>query len=272
MASDTTLPARAHIRQIRLFFSGGPHVGLYGSPSTVADGWIANLPADEVFAGDFTGLVYERLIDAQDAHERCPFHTPFYERHVHKEPEPEWPQQVPAAAAGSDPKLTSAALRHLNTARILASRLAREAQRDNRPEDQQRFLAAAADATLKAADLQSDAETASRLREQALRQLSGASTIAARLAQQARRNNQREHQQHFLAAAADSSLKAANHMRDADASAKLREQAHRQLIGALNIAARLAQQARREGRPHDQQQWLAAASDRALIASDLLKG
>lgn len=84
MAPDTTLSAQGLTSHIRPFLSGGPQVGLYGSPSTVTDtdNWIANLPADEVFAEDLSSLLCERLIDAKNAHELRPFQTPLYERHV----------------------------------------------------------------------------------------------------------------------------------------------------------------------------------------------
>lgn len=226
-ASDTALPAQAHICAIRLFFSSSPQVALYGSPSTVDDGWIANLPASEVFDGDFSCLFGERLIDAQEAHERAGFHREFYERNVRNAPQPQWPPKAPAIPAGPDPKLGRAALQYLNTAHVLASRLAQQARRDNRPEDQQRFLAAAADAALKAADLQGNAEAAAQLREQALRQLASAHTLAARLAEQARRDERRQDQQRWLSAAADAALKAYDLQGDADAAAELREQALR---------------------------------------------
>lgn len=269
MASDTTLPAQAHIRQIRLFFSCGPQVALYGSPSEVADGWIANLPAADVFAGDFSGLLYERMIDAQDAHERSPFHTPFYERHVRQEPQPHLPQQDQAVAVGPDPKLTSAALGHLNTARILAFRLAQQARRDNRPEDQHHYLAAAADASLKAADLQGNVEAAAKLIKEAFRHLSRAYKIAADIAQQARLENRPQDHQHWLSAAADAALKASDLQGDSEAATKLRKRALKLFSGASNLAARLAQQARREDRPQDRHRWLAAAAYSGLKAADL---
>lgn len=244
-------------------------MALYGSPSTVADGWIANLPAAEVFAGDFSVLRVERLIDAQDAHERCPFHTTFYGRHVRQAPQPGWLQQAPASAAGSDPKLTSAALRHLNTARVLATRLAREARRDNRPEDQQRYLANAADASLKAADLQRDAEAPAKLREQAQRQLLASRKLSIRLFQQARTDKRPEDQQRWQVAAGELSLKASELEGDVETATKMREQGRSQLMEARNLTIRLIQQAHGEKKVADQQRWQAAAGELALKALSL---
>lgn len=67
---DFALPVQAHIYKIRLFFSGSLQVALYGSPSAVEDGWVANLPA------------------AEEAHQRVGFHKEFYERHVRQAPQP----------------------------------------------------------------------------------------------------------------------------------------------------------------------------------------
>jgi hypothetical protein len=70
MSMDSALLAQAQIRQIRLFFSGSAQVALYGSPSAVKDGWVANLPAAEVFASDCSGLLFEVPTDAVEAHQR----------------------------------------------------------------------------------------------------------------------------------------------------------------------------------------------------------
>lgn len=273
MSSDTTLPPQARVRQIRLFFNDGPQVALYGTPSAVADGWVANLPATAVFAGDFNSLLYEVLIDAVEAHGRAPFHSWFFERHIRQAPQPTWPEQAQPAPAstGRDPVLVQQALRHLNTARILAARLAQQARRDNRLEDQQRFRAAAADACLKAADLQGDQDAATQLRKQALQQLTPAITLARRLAQQAQREQRPEDRQTWLAAAGDAALKAAELQDDADAAGKLQEQALRFFDGARTFAGRLAQQARREDRPHDRQRWLGRAADAGMKAADYQK-
>lgn len=271
MPTDSALPEQAHVRQIRLFFSGGPQVALYGSPSTVADGWIANLPAAEVFAGDFSNLLYEVLIDAQDAHQRAPFHTPFYEQTVRQAPQPSWPKRDSAAPARPDPELARVALRHLNTARVLATRLAQQARRENRPEDQQRFLAAAADASIKAADLEGDAEGAEQLREQALRQATAASTIASRLALQAKRDKNPYDHLHFLTAAADCACRAIDLNRDDQIAIQIHEQALKQLTSASSLASQLALKAGRSNKTNDQLRLLVVAGRSVSTAANLLK-
>jgi hypothetical protein len=55
------------LRQVRLFFSSRLLVALYGSPSAVEDGWVAHLPAAEVFASDCRGLLFEVPTDAVEA-------------------------------------------------------------------------------------------------------------------------------------------------------------------------------------------------------------
>jgi hypothetical protein len=78
MSMDSAFPAHAQIRQIRLFFSNSPQVALNGSPSEVKDGWVASLPAVDVFTGDFSDLLFEVRIDAEEAHQRVGFHKEFY--------------------------------------------------------------------------------------------------------------------------------------------------------------------------------------------------
>jgi hypothetical protein len=161
-----------------------------------------------VFAGDFSNLLYEVLIDAQDAHQRAPFLTRFHEQNVRQAPQPSWPKRDSAAPARPDPELARVALRHLNTARVLATRLAQQARRENRPEDQQRFLAAAAaDASLKAAELKLGRETAGELREQARRQLMAARSLSILLVHQARGEEKLPDQQRWLTAVSNLSLR-----------------------------------------------------------------
>lgn len=269
MTNDTSLPAHARISKIRLFYSGGPQVALYGSPSEVADGWIMNLPAAEVFAGDFSGLVYERLIEANDANISSPLCTSFYERYVRQAPQLRWAQNCLTADSVPNPKLARAVLPHLHSCRVLGSRLAQQARGEKRRKDELRFMAAAADAALKAGELQANTEAASELQKLALRQLNGVCRIAANLARQARLDNRPQDQQPWIAVEADAALNAATHQDDTDAATKLRDRALKRFHDASNLAARLAQQARREGRPQDQHCWLAAAANAAIKAADI---
>jgi hypothetical protein len=150
---ESTLAPQARVHSIRLFFSGSPQVALYGSPSMVDDGWMANLPASEIFAGDIGCLLFEVLINAQDAHQRVGFQDKFYELHVM---DSLWSDPSPEPEASQSNALASQALQHLTGARGLAIRLAQQARGEERSEDQQRWLSAAAALTMKAADLQGD--------------------------------------------------------------------------------------------------------------------
>lgn len=69
-----------------------------------------------------------------------------------------------------------------------------------------RFLAAVADAYLKAANLQSDARTASKMQEEALRQPSCTINPAAHLSEKARREGRPQDQQQWLEVAAGKPL------------------------------------------------------------------
>jgi len=153
---DSTLTTQTRIHKIRLFYSGSTQVALYGSPSTLDDGWIANLPAAEVFAGDVSGLLFEVLIDAQEAHQRVGFHSEIYERHIKQDPQPRLPNPFTTSEVSQSTVFVNQALQQFKGARLLASRLAQQARTDERPDEQQRWLATAAALSINAADLQSD--------------------------------------------------------------------------------------------------------------------
>ena len=212
---DSALPAQAHIHKIRLFFSGSLQVALYGSPSAVEDGWVANLPAAEVFAGDCSGLLFEVPIVAEEAHQRVGFHKEFYERHVRQSPQPSWPNPSSPPTAASKPPAASPsadlreqALQQLKGARNVASRLVQQARSEERLEDQERWLEAVAELCVKASELEGDGEAAGQLREHALQQLKGARNVASRLVQQARSEERLEDQERWLEAVAELCVKA----------------------------------------------------------------
>jgi hypothetical protein len=206
---DSALPAQAHIHKIRLFFSGSLQVALYGSPSAVEDGWVANLPAAEVFVGDCSGLLFEVPIVAEEAHQRVGFHKEFYERHVRQAPQPSWPNpSLPPTAASPSADLRQQALQQLKGARNVALSLMQQARSEDRLEDQERWLEALAAVCVKASELEGDCEAAGQLREQALQQLKGARNVALSLMQQARSEDRLEDQERWLEALAALTVKA----------------------------------------------------------------
>jgi len=52
------------IHQFKLFHRDGDYVAFYGEPSATDDGWIINLPASQVFEGDYHALRFETDLDA----------------------------------------------------------------------------------------------------------------------------------------------------------------------------------------------------------------
>lgn len=55
---------------------------MYGFPSSVEDGWVANLPAAEILAGEYNIVLLEVSIEAEDVHQRVGSHKEFYELHA----------------------------------------------------------------------------------------------------------------------------------------------------------------------------------------------
>lgn len=269
MSTDSTLPPNVQIRQVRLFYSGADQVAVYGAPSTYHDGWIANLPARDVFAGDQSGLLYEVLIDALEAHSRTPFQTQFYEQHVRRAPLPSWQENATNTPAKSSPDLSQQSLRNFQAASTIALRLAQQAKAENNLRDHQRLLVSSAAAALQAASLQSDADKATTLRAQALGRFTAAANAGVALAREARNNDNLRDRQHFLQSAAEAALEAASLQGDSGKATTLRTQALQRFTAAASAAVALARQAGNDDNLSDRQMFLQAGAESALRAAEL---
>jgi hypothetical protein len=67
----------ACISQVRLFWDQDWQVALFGQPAQSEDGWIINLPAAELFAGEFSSLPTDTLLAAEWVQETVPMKDPF---------------------------------------------------------------------------------------------------------------------------------------------------------------------------------------------------
>lgn len=66
----------ACISQVRLFWDQEWKVALFGQPAQSEDGWIINLPAAELFVGEYASLPTESLLAAEWVQERAAIKEP----------------------------------------------------------------------------------------------------------------------------------------------------------------------------------------------------
>jgi hypothetical protein len=66
----------ACISQVRLFWDQEWQVALFGQPAQSEDGWIINLPAAELFVGEFSSLPTDTLLAAEWVQETVPVKGP----------------------------------------------------------------------------------------------------------------------------------------------------------------------------------------------------
>ncbi len=87
----------ACISGVKLFFDQQWQVALFGEPAQSQDGWIINLPADELFAGDYSSLPAEVLLAGDWVQARAAMKGPLAELVCQVVPSDSWEVRVAQA-------------------------------------------------------------------------------------------------------------------------------------------------------------------------------
>lgn len=84
------------VNKLKIFHQNGDYVALFGEPPMADDGWIINLPATHVFAGDYHSLPFDVELQATWAHAQSTVRQPLATYISFTSPGESWDTKVAA--------------------------------------------------------------------------------------------------------------------------------------------------------------------------------